>query len=280
VGVLILNNNSNISTEAGTAQAGGDGGNVFITGGTFSFGGDRAFIVSGKPIGNSNIRANAFTGNGGGISILAYKLTDIARRADVTATNDIDASSQFGLSGTVNLSILDIDPERGTVAVPIRLTDITNLIAEGCDSRGKLSRGRLTSTGRGGLPSSPMEVLADDSVAADWVVVPTNQATERHSTPSQWQGVKPAGRAESPKPILERSTSTPNFSEDSPQAWQSTFTSPKPVAPAPQNRNPSFEIIEAQGWKVDSDGNVVLVAQTPTTEPQIPWLLPGVCPTP
>ncbi|MCY7393165.1 MAG: hypothetical protein LH647_17230, partial [Leptolyngbyaceae cyanobacterium CAN_BIN12] len=65
-----------------------------------------------------------------------------------------------------------------------------------------------------------------------------------------------------------------------PQAWQSTFTSPKPVAPAPQNRNPSFEIIEAQGWKVDSDGNVVLVAQTPTTEPQIPWLLPGVCPTP
>lgn len=280
VGVLVLNNNSNISTEAGTAQAGGNGGNVFITGGTFSFGGDRAFIVSGKPIGNSNIRANAFTGNGGGISILAYKLTDIARRADVTATNDIDASSQFGLSGTVNLSILDIDPERGAVAVPVRLTDITNLIAEGCDSRGKLSRGRLTSTGRGGLPSSPTEVLADDSVAADWVVVPTNQATERHSTPSQWQGVKPAGRAESPEPIPERSTSAPNFSEDSPQAWQSTFTSPKPVAPAPQNRNPSFEIIEVQGWKVDLDGNVVLVAQTPTTEPQIPWLLPGVCPTP
>ncbi|PZV18369.1 MAG: hypothetical protein DCF22_01950 [Leptolyngbya sp.] len=282
VGVLILNNNSNISTEAGTAQAGGNGGNIFITGSSFRLGGDRAFIVSGKPIGNSNIRANAFTGNGGGISILAYKLTDIARRADVTATNDIDASSRFGLNGTVDLSILDIDPERGAVALPIRLTDVTNLIAEGCDSRGKLSSGRLVSTGRGGLPSSPVENLTDESITASWVTVPEkNQISERKTTALQQDGAETMTRVVSPEPSVGSPIDdAPNFSGDSPQPWQPTFTRPKSAPPASQNRKLSFEIVEAQGWKVDSDGNVVLVAQASTTEPPIPWLLPGTCPTP
>jgi filamentous hemagglutinin family protein len=243
VGILILNNNSNISTEAGTAEAGGNGGNVLITGGTFRFGRDRAVIVSGKPIGNNNIRANAFTGDGGSISILAYKLTDIARRADVLKTNDIDASSRFGLSGTVDVSVLNIDPERGTVAISTRLTDITNLIAEGCDSRGKLSQGRLISTGRGGLPSSPVETLADESIESTWVTVPEKEPEKDRA---------PARQA----------------------------ISPKSVSPAPPNRTASVEIVEAQGWKVDVDGNVVLVAPASTPEPQIPWLLPGTCPTP
>ena len=277
VGVLILNNNSNISTEAGTAEAGGNGGNIFITGNSFRLGGDRAFIVSGKPIGNSNIRANAFTGNGGSIFILAYKLTDIARRADVTATNDIDASSRFGLSGTVNLSVLDIDPERGTVALTGRLTDVTSLIAEGCDSRGKLSSGRLVSTGRGGLPSSPVETLADETVAANWVAVPErNQASEQQPIP---RDVVTASRPEPAELDLESLGNAPT-SEDSPQSVQPTFTSPKPTSPAPQNRQPSFEIVEAQGWEVDADGNVVLIAQAKTAELQIPWLLPGTCPRP
>ncbi|MBM0743037.1 filamentous hemagglutinin N-terminal domain-containing protein [Phormidium sp. CLA17] len=279
VGVLILNNNSNISTEAGTAQAGGNGGNVFITGNTFTFGGNRAFIVSGKPIGNSNIRANAFTGDGGSISIRAYKLTDIARRADVTATNDIDASSRFGLSGTVDLSILDIDLDRGTVALTGRLTDVTNLIAEGCDSRGKLSLGRLISTGRGGLPNSPVETLTDETVAANWVVVPERNRANEQTSALQETVTETASRAGLAEPDLENSVDAPT-SEDSPRAEQSTFTRPKPDLPVPQNRKSSFEIVEAQGWELDSDGNVVLVAQAKSTEPLIPWLLPGTCPTP
>ncbi|MEX0271684.1 filamentous hemagglutinin N-terminal domain-containing protein [Leptolyngbyaceae cyanobacterium UHCC 1019] len=291
VGVLILNNTSNISTEAGTDQAGGNGGNVLITGSTFRFGLDRAFIVSGKPIGNSNIRANAFTGDGGSISILAYKLTDIARRADVSATNDIDASSRFGLNGTVELSVLDIDPERGTVALAGRLTDVTNLIAEGCDSRGKLSLGRLVSTGRGGLPSSPVETLADESVVANWVVVPEknepeknepekNQTGDRSTTALQQNSTETTSYAASPDLNAASPTEDlPPFSEDSPQPLQSTFTPAKPVPSAPKNRHPSFEIVEAQGWTVDSDGNVVLVAQASTPELHIPWLLPGTCPT-
>ncbi len=278
VGVLILNNNSNISTEAGTAEAGGNGGNVSITGSTFRFGRDRAFIVSGKPIGNSNIRANAFTGNGGGISILAYKLTDIARRADVTATNDIDASSRFGLSGTVNLSVLDIDPDRGTVALTGRLTDVTNLIAEGCDSRGKLSSGRLISTGRGGLPSNPVETLADETVVANWVVVPErNQASERQ--PVQQNIAEAARRVESADLDFGSLGDAPD-SNDRLQSVRPTFDSPKPTSPASQAHPPSYEIVEAQGLELDADGAVTLVAHAKTAELQIPWFLPGTCPVP
>ncbi len=278
VGALILNNNSNISTDAGTAAAGGNGGNVVITGSTFRFGGDRAFVVSGKPVGNSNIRANAFTGDGGSIFILAYKLTDIARRADVATTNDIDASSRFGLSGTVNLSVLDIDPDRGTVALTSRLTDITNLIAEGCDSRGKLSAGRLVSTGRGGLPSSPVEPLAEESVVANWVVIPEqNQASERQ--PVQQNIAELARRGESADLDFGSLGNAPN-SGDSLQSVRPTFHRPKPNAPASQADPSSSEIVEAQSLELDADGTMMLVAQAKAIAPQIPWLLPGTCRVP
>jgi filamentous hemagglutinin family protein len=55
--VLLLRSGSQISTTAGTALAGGNGGNINITAG---------FIVA-LPKENSDIFANAFTGNGGNI---------------------------------------------------------------------------------------------------------------------------------------------------------------------------------------------------------------------
>jgi len=54
---LILQNNSFISTEAGTAQAGGDGGNITLS----------SFFTIGRN--NSDIIANAFEGNGGSINV-------------------------------------------------------------------------------------------------------------------------------------------------------------------------------------------------------------------
>lgn len=62
--LLLMRDNSQISTSAGTARAGGDGGNIDIN----------AQLVAATE--NSDIRANAFEGKGGNI--------------------DIDASSVFG----------------------------------------------------------------------------------------------------------------------------------------------------------------------------------------
>ena len=58
--LLLLRNGGQISTTAGTAQAGGDGGNINI---------NSPFIVA-LPNENSDITANAFTGDGGNVDIL------------------------------------------------------------------------------------------------------------------------------------------------------------------------------------------------------------------
>ncbi|HEY9832495.1 MAG TPA: filamentous hemagglutinin N-terminal domain-containing protein, partial [Stenomitos sp.] len=57
--LLLLRRGSEISTTAGTAQAGGDGGNITISAG----------FILGIPRENSDITANAFTGRGGNINI-------------------------------------------------------------------------------------------------------------------------------------------------------------------------------------------------------------------
>lgn len=111
--LLLLRNNSLISTTAGTAQAGGDGGNIRINGG---------FIVSVLSE-NNDIRANAFTGRGGNVSIAAQGIFGIRFVPQPTPNSDITASSEFGLSGVVAIDTPDIDPSRGTLELPTDLTD-------------------------------------------------------------------------------------------------------------------------------------------------------------
>lgn len=92
VEVLQLGNNSLISTTAGTDRAGGNGGNIDI---------DADFIVA-FPNENSDIRANAFTGNGGRVEITTEGLFGIAAQSqDNSFTNDITASSGQGVQGTI-----------------------------------------------------------------------------------------------------------------------------------------------------------------------------------
>jgi large exoprotein involved in heme utilization and adhesion len=38
------------------------------------------------------------------------------------------------------------------------------------------------------------------------------------------------------------------------------------------------QIVEAQGWVVDGNGGIVLVAQTPQTNPRNSWQAPVSCP--
>ncbi|MBL1177773.1 filamentous hemagglutinin N-terminal domain-containing protein [Pantanalinema sp. GBBB05] len=145
--ILLLRHGSNISTTAGTAKAGGDGGNITI---------NTPFLVA-VPTEDSNIRANAFTGRGGNIQITAQGIFGIEFRSTETQFSDITASSQFGINGTVVLNTPDVDPTQG----------ISNLstepsrpaLLEGCQ-RGGSGTSRFIRTGRGGLPPSPDERLS------------------------------------------------------------------------------------------------------------------------
>ncbi len=161
---VLFSNNSLLSTNAGTAQGGGNGGNITI---------NTPFLI-GLPNNNSDIIANAFSGSGGKIQIttqgilnfdLANNQTDTQLRANTT--NDISASSQLGTSGILTLTGFNTDPSQGTVALSETFTDPTDQIDRSCSPEG-IILSEFFITGRSGLPLSPDESFSTDLLAG-WV---------------------------------------------------------------------------------------------------------------
>ena len=155
--LLLLRRNSEISTEAGMNQAGGNGGNIMI---------DTDFIVA-VPKEDSDIVADAFEGNGGNISITTQGIFGIEFREQDTPESDITASSEFGVDGVVELNTPDVDASRGLVNLPAELVDVTGLIGQDCPGGGGTvgqSVSEFVITGRGGLPPKPTEPLRSDAV--------------------------------------------------------------------------------------------------------------------
>ncbi|MEH2247483.1 beta strand repeat-containing protein [Nostoc sp.] len=151
--LLLLRRNSLISTTAGTAQTGGDGGNITIN------------IPNGFIIGvlseDSDIRANAFTGNGGKIRITSQGIFGLQFQPQNTPNSDITASSQFGVSGTVQINNLGVDPSAGVVQLPVNFVDASQQIATGCNAQGSsfvaTGRGVAAQPKRMGRERSPLE---------------------------------------------------------------------------------------------------------------------------
>ncbi|WP_373529989.1 filamentous hemagglutinin N-terminal domain-containing protein [Nostoc sp.] len=156
--LLILRRSAQISTTAGTAEAGGDGGNINIDV-------PSGFIVA-VPRENSDIIANAFTGIGGRVDIKANGIYGIQFRESPTLLSDITASSEFGTQGTVELNTPGIDPNSGLVELPTIPVDTQ--VAQGCYSPG-YAQNRFVITGRGGLPPNPKDILTPDATQIDWV---------------------------------------------------------------------------------------------------------------
>ena len=152
--LLLLRRGSNLSTTAGTAQAGGDGGNIAIAAG---------FIVA-VPTEDSNIAADAFTGRGGNINITTQGIFGLEYRNRQTPLSDITASSQFGVNGVVTINTLGIDPVQGTVELPTTFS--TPSLAQGCQARDSQTSS-FVSTGRGGVSTNPTDPLIADTIWQD-----------------------------------------------------------------------------------------------------------------
>jgi filamentous hemagglutinin family protein len=163
VGFLLLRNGSVISTTAGTDFAGGNGGNINV---------DADFIVAVLNE-NSDIRANAFSGNGGTVRITTQGLFGIASQPqDNPFTSDITASSEQGVQGSVSITQPDVDLRRGLTELPVAVVDAANQITQTCPSAGaRRETGEFVVKGRGGLPSSPMSPLTGDESFADWATL-------------------------------------------------------------------------------------------------------------
>ncbi|MEH2381383.1 MAG: S-layer family protein [Nostoc sp.] len=142
--LLVLRHNSAI---AATAGGNGNGGNININ----------APIIVGLE--NSDIIANAFNGNGGNINITTQGIFGLKFRPQLTRESDITASSQFGVSGTVQVNTIGIDPNSGLVELPANVTDPSQQIATGCaGSQGS----SFVATGRGGIPQNPLQQVTSD----------------------------------------------------------------------------------------------------------------------
>ncbi|MDX2243141.1 MAG: filamentous hemagglutinin N-terminal domain-containing protein [Leptolyngbyaceae cyanobacterium bins.302] len=172
--LLLMRRNSSISTTAGTAQAGGNGGNITINA-------PRGFLVS-APNENNDIKADAFSGSGGNITINAagiYWFTP-RNRADLERllgnppfdpnrlpTNDITASSELGISGTIALNTLNFDPSRGLAQLPQNLIDTNRILANSCIVRDAGTGGTFYITGAGGLPVRPGDAVLPTFATGD-----------------------------------------------------------------------------------------------------------------
>lgn len=255
-GAIVLSQGGLISTQAGLAPAGGDGGNITISSGSLAINGGRTLLLAGKPTNDNNIIANAYSGRGGSILVNAFQLNDIARRPENPSTNDIDASSRFGLDGVVTVNALDFDPSRSALSLPAGLRDVSNLIAQRCTPGTQANTSQFIITGRGGLPPSPTTALSSEDVLADWVALGETEPVSDRGGGDEAGGARGDGGA----------VTMPSSSLPSPSSSPSSLPSP-----------PANAIVEAQGWVQDEQGDIYLVAQAASPIPQIPWLQAPTC---
>ncbi|MEA5575510.1 filamentous hemagglutinin N-terminal domain-containing protein [Anabaena sp. UHCC 0451] len=164
--LLLLRNNSQITTTAGTDGAGGDGGNININSPfTIAFANE-----------NSDITANAFQGNGGQINITTNAIFGLEVRSELTPKSDITASSQFGLAGDVQINTPDVDPTSGLIELSGNLVDVESLIGKDICSSEQLAMGSsFTITGKGGLPSEAEELISNSPGIVEWLHRPKKQ---------------------------------------------------------------------------------------------------------
>ncbi|MEO1762337.1 MAG: filamentous hemagglutinin N-terminal domain-containing protein [Cyanobacteria bacterium J06629_18] len=157
--LLLLRNESQISTTAGTAQAGEDGGNIDI---------NSKFIVS-IPEENSDITANAFSGNGGRVDIISNGIFGIETQASLTNFSDITASSETGISGETNINTADTSSIQNSFTELSPNIDTDAIIANSCIVRGnKKQENSFQIVGNEGLPPNrPGNVLTSEYVTGE-----------------------------------------------------------------------------------------------------------------
>ncbi|MBT9315641.1 beta strand repeat-containing protein [Leptothoe spongobia] len=169
--ILVLRNNSLISTTAGQSSGGGNGGNLTIT---------APFVVA-VPSENSDIVANAFAGKGGNINIATQNLLGLEFRSVLTPESDITVSSQVGIDGIVTINQLVVNPESGLVTLPESLADPSNQITQGCSASGG---NQFIVSGRGGVATNPTSTVNHNLTWADTRDL-ANFLTSTSSTPDQ-----------------------------------------------------------------------------------------------
>ncbi|MEL6442365.1 MAG: filamentous hemagglutinin N-terminal domain-containing protein [Cyanobacteria bacterium J06621_8] len=151
---IFLSGDSFISAQAfGNA----DGGNINI---------DTDFIVAVE--GNNDIIASAEQGQGGNINISAESLLGIRAGTLNPFTSDINASSEFGLDGSVALDVPDIASLQGEAELLTNILEPDTATAQACNDRDRIvANNSLVISGQGGVPDAPDMPLNSENIIVD-----------------------------------------------------------------------------------------------------------------
>lgn len=202
--LLLMRQNSQISTTAGSPGKGGNGGNIIINA-------PKGFLVA-VPQENSDIIANAFGGKGGTITISANRVFGLQTLSGLSpeqltairsnGTSDISASSDVGQDGQVTISSLQVDPAQGLTELPVDVVDPSSLIAQGCQPDNPdlaNRRSEFVITGRGGLPPSAGDPQTGGGISVPWVER-TEDSRQNSENRAQKTAVQPESEAIQPSP--------------------------------------------------------------------------------
>jgi large exoprotein involved in heme utilization and adhesion len=177
---LILRRGSTLSTQAGTGNGQGNGGNISVEAG---------FVIT-RLFEDSDIVAKATRGRGGNIDITTFGLYGIEQRRAIShnGTNDIDASSEFGISGTTAVNLSIDDSQQSLVELPQAILETSASVTQGCRATGN----RFVITGRGGIPTVPTGALEMASSLVDLgensaIADPATSLTQTFSAPESHQ---------------------------------------------------------------------------------------------
>jgi filamentous hemagglutinin family protein len=233
---VVLRRGSAITTNAqGTAT----GGNITIS---------TDVLVAFE---NSDITANAKQSFGGRVIINAQGIFGTEFREQLTPDSDITASSELGaeFNGIVELNTPDVDPSRGLVKLPN--TPATNTqVAAACR---RTEGSQFIVTGREGLPQAPTQTIRDSAVWEDLRFATRGGEEARRNQ-------EPGARSQEPgvAPTSSSPTSSPSLFAHSPASIPTISDTPS-------------RIIEAQGWSVDANGQVMLVSHQPRSPHHQGW---------
>jgi filamentous hemagglutinin family protein len=232
--LLLLRRGAQISTTAGTAQAGGNGGNINIEA-------PSGFIVA-VPKENSDITANAFTGSGGRVQINAFGIFGIAPRSREDLTR---------LLGTNDPT--QLDPRL------LPTSDITAISQTNPSLNGQVTTITPDVDPNSGLVNLP--AVPVNTEIAQGCTAGGSQATSEFIVTGRG-GLPPnPGEALSTDAVqVDLMTLNPEADKPSTPAISTNLTSSAPD-----------QLVEAQGWVMDANGNVVLTANASTVTPHSSW---------
>lgn len=245
--LLLMRLDSQISTNSGKLGTGGNGGNIKIDAPNG--------LIFAVPLNNSDITANAFFGSGGQITINADSIFGFVQRDRANLANILNTNKPE-----------ELNPNR------VPTNDITAFSQENPSLSGSVEINSPDIDPSQGLVELPQNVVD----ASRQIVAGCNAGkTARASLTTIGRG----GIESSPTDSLMSDAVLADWI--SPETLDENRVSKSPTTqamlPKVKSTNAPTPIVEAQGWVLDSNGNVVLVAQAPTTIPHSPALNPASC---